>query len=301
MKAIRWLLCHLVAIILITAVVLLYSFRDELENDFDRMVGNTPKVSSENKKEQPATAGSTMQPAKPAEESPSDRVGNVEKAGIDEAAADPAQQDESSPQNPWRVGQNTAQNPSDPWNRVLPEPVVEQQQDEQAKPEDSRFPPEDYDPETSGSQVRDINAERQLVEAQIAGPARPMQQQPGEMDRMESAPASEAPAVDKVTGNNNQYASMLTEARRLYWDGQSRRARGVYEKLMFDFPKQPEAPAELGNLLMQSGNLDAAVWAYQNAIERYLNLQREQEAITLVDSISRIDPAIAESLQKKYW
>jgi tetratricopeptide (TPR) repeat protein len=94
---------------------------------------------------------------------------------------------------------------------------------------------------------------------------------------------------------------MLTEARRLYWDGQSRRARGVYEKLMFDFPKQPEAPAELGNLLMQSGNLDAAVWAYQNAIERYLNLQREQEAITLVDSISRIDPAIAESLQKKYW
>jgi hypothetical protein len=302
MKAIRWLLCHLVTIILIISVVLLYSFRDELENDFDRMVGNTPETSSEDKKQQSAVGSNAVQSAKPIEKRLSDSVENKEQLVVDEAVPDPGHQDKSSPQNPWRVGQNTEQNPSDPWNRVLPESAAEQQKGELANAEDSRFPPEGYDPETSGSQARDINADRRPVaEAQTAGPATPTQEQSGGMDRKDSTSAGEVAAVDKVTGSNNQYTSMLTEARRLYWDGQSRRAQGVYEKLMFDFPRQPEAPAELGNLLMQAGNLDAAVWAYQNAIQRYLNLQREQEAITLVDSISRIDPAIAESLQKKYW
>ena len=75
----------------------------------------------------------------------------------------------------------------------------------------------------------------------------------------------------------------------------------MYEKLMFDYPEQPEAAAELGNIFLQQGNRKAASWAYQNAIPRYLKLHREQEAINLTNFISQYDPAIAESLHKKYW
>jgi hypothetical protein len=113
--------------------------------------------------------------------------------------------------------------------------------------------------------------------------------------------SSSASASDNSSIESSDYLAALAEVRQLYWDGKAGAAQAAYERLMFDYPGQPEAAAELGNIFLQQGNRKAASWAYQNAIPRYLNLHREQEAINLMRFISQYDPAIAESLQKKYW
>ncbi len=99
----------------------------------------------------------------------------------------------------------------------------------------------------------------------------------------------------------SDYIDALKEARRFYWEGKTGLAQKSYESLMFKYQDMPEAAAELGNMLLQQGNQNGATWAYKNAIPRYLNLHREQEAISIIKLLSQYDPAIAEKLQKKYW
>ena len=161
-------------------------------------------------------------------------------------------------------------------------PSAEGEKSEYAAP---NYPPENYDPEKNESETARL-ANRSAVnenKPNILGPVKPMLQR------------------DEPAAGSSKYYLTLEEARQLQWDGNTGQAQAAYEKLMFDYPEQPEAAAELGNIFLQQGKRKAASWAYENAIPRYLKLHREQEAISLLRFVSQYDPAIAESLQKKYW
>jgi hypothetical protein len=295
MKIFRWLLCHLLTIILVVSAALVYLSRETLTNDLNRMLG----------KQQQSSSAPVVDPA---DESTADK-----KANISDARQHTQQ---GSTAKPSRTGVSpemtpgSPAKPEDPWSRVIyadesteksaPAEQIVAKQKKAESTGDPRFPPDDYDPESSGSTGgTELNRETGPSRYPAGTASANAAQSVNLRERGSGADIAGYPAAESERAAD--YMDKLTEARRLYWEGKAGQAQASYEKLMFDYPNNPEAPAELGNLLMQQGNRKGAVWAYQSAIPRYLDLHREQEAINLVRSISQIDPAIAESLQKKYW
>ncbi|MFW2438033.1 MAG: hypothetical protein ACN4GR_01530 [Arenicellales bacterium] len=265
MKITRWLLCHLLLITLLISFGVIFSFWDELKSDFTRLTGGIAQEEV-NQLEKLSTKLDVETVV-------------TEKKQESSIAAEPATviEVESRAAQPQKKA-------GDPWSTVLDGANV--QAGKEARPAadiplESAFPPENYDPESSV--VVDNNT------------------QPMGM----SASAKAAPRAGDIEAENSaaagEYFSALEEARRLYWEGKAGLAQEAYESLMFKYQDMPEAAAELGNLLLQQGNQNGATWAYKNAIPRYLNLHREQEAISIMKLLSQYDPAIAEKLQKKYW
>ena len=176
-------------------------------------------------------------------------------------------------------------------------------------PADSSFPPENYDPEESSTGfTEEIEAaepgtafspfvDRKLPDQPISVKAQTVEGK----SLAQQFESSDGMLTSDPLPDQAEYFTALEKARRLNWDGNAGMAQAAFEKLMFDYPEMPEAAADLGNLLLQQGNREGAIWAYQNAIPRYLNLHREQEAINLTRFVSQYDPALAESLQQKYW
>ncbi len=304
MKIFRWLLCHLLLIILIVSLILLFVFRDVLKQDINRLFGKTSqpagveivgsKQSTINKGADPVVNDKTSQDSRKDQTKQSTEL-NIPKA-VSAAVED---RQLSNTQSPKPVNKNENQPTkadkavSDPWDRVLPEDVdnvdnnVQLPQVEGGKSESAMpiYPPENYDPEKNASESASLvnRSKVNKSDSNILDPFNPTLQR------------------DQPASGSSEYYLMLEEARKLQWDGNTGQAQAAYEKLMFDFPEQPEAAAELGDIFLQQGNRKAASWAYQNAIPRYLKLHREQEAINLIRFVSQYDPAIAESLQKKYW
>jgi len=173
----------------------------------------------------------------------------------------------------------------DPWSGVLD--GVKKQTGDVAEPVagsvlESSFPPENYDPESS------VAVENSMQSMAMDGPGK-------------AAPHTGDIGTENTATATVGYFPALEAARRLYWEGKVGLAQTAYESLMFKYQDMPEAATELGNLLLQQGNQKGATWAYKNAIPRYLNLHREQEAISIIRLLSQYDPATAEKLQKKYW
>jgi len=209
---------------------------------------------------------------------------------------------------------------NDPWDTVLQGvnekklPMSEFGSDMQATQAveptaEAGFPPDNYDPEFSSTDTADNtgSAGGSDIYRNTATGNQPVEQSYGTQQLLQDQASSqglESPrgvmGVDKLE-DKAKYFAALEKARRLHWDGNTVPAQAEFERLMFEYPAMPEAAADLGNLLLQQGNREGAIWAYQNAIPRYLNLHREQEAINLTRFVSQYDPAIAESLQKKYW
>ena len=208
---------------------------------------------------------------------------------------------------------------NDPWDTVLQGvnekklPMSEFGSDMQATQAveptaEAGFPPDNYDPEFSSTDTADNtgSAGGSDIYRNTATGNQPVEQSYGTQQLLQDQASSqglESPrgvmGVDKLE-DKTKYFAALEKARRLHWDGNTVPAQAEFERLMFEYPAMPEAAADLGNLLLQQGNREGAIWAYQNAIPRYLNLHREQEAINLTRFVSQYDPAIAESLQKKY-
>ena len=209
---------------------------------------------------------------------------------------------------------------NDPWDTVLQGvnekklPVSEFGSDMQVRQaveptDEAGFPPENYDPEFSSTDTTDKtgSAGGSDIYRNMATGNQPVEQGYATQQSLQDEASSQGPEspqgvmdIDQFE-DKTKYFSALEKARRLHWDGNTVPAQAEFERLMFEYPAMPEAAADLGNLLLQQGNREGAIWAYQNAIPRYLNLQREQEAINLTRFVSQYDPAIAESLQKKYW
>jgi hypothetical protein len=298
MKILRWLLCHLLFIILIVSLILLFVYRDVLKQDINRLFGNTSQtaeveiVSSNQgtiyKRPDPVVVDTTSQDRR------SDKTKQNTESAIPEDVSSGVEDRQLSDSQLRRPVNKPEKQPteevSDPWDRVLPAdvdknmqlPSVEGRKSESAMP---IYPPENYDPEKNETETASLVNRSKInkSDSTILDPFNPT------MQRSESASGS------------SEYYLILEQARQLQWDGNTGQAQAAYEKLMFDYPEQPEAAAELGNIFLQQGNRKAATWAYQNAIPRYLKLHREQEAINLMRFVSQYDPAIAESLQKKYW
>lgn len=298
MKIFRWLLCHLLLIILITSLILLFVFRDVLKQDVNRLFGKTsqsPEVEIvSNNQSRRYKSPDPVNVEKLSQERSNGKTKQSAKSGISQAVSasvvDRQVSDSqlSRPENKDKP--QLTEEVSDPWDRVLPEdtdknvqiPSVKGEKSESAAP---NYPPENYDPEKNESESADLVNRSAINEnnSNILEPAKPALQR------------------DEPASGSSDYYQILEEARQLHWDGNTGQAQAAFEKLMFDYPEQPEAAAELGNIFLQQGKRKAASWAYQNAIPRYLKLHREQEAISLIRFVSQYDPAIAESLQKKYW
>lgn len=304
MKIFRWLLCHLLLIILIVSLILLFVFRDVLKQDINRLFGKTSQpagVEIVGSKQSTINNGpGRVVNDKTSQDSRKDQTKQSTELNIPKAVSAAVEDRQlSNTQSPRPVNKNenqptkAAKAVSDPWDRVLPEDVnnvdnnVQLQQVEGGKSESAMpiYPPENYDPEKNASESASLvnRSKVNKSDSNILDPFNPTLQR------------------DQPASGSSEYYLMLEEARKLQWDGNTGQAQAAYEKLMFDFPEQPEAAAELGDIFLQQGNRKAASWAYQNAIPRYLKLHREQEAINLIRFVSQYDPAIAESLQKKYW
>ena len=342
MKIIRFLLCHLLSITLLVSCILLFLSRDALKEDFFRLTGKVsqPVISgaadvspaTERKNEISPVAEAPVTATKHPEDSavvdevrqvPVNATPVVEPATVAEPViVESVSKAENTVQTEPASKAEPQVKSDDPWDTVLAGvkdsqvATAEFGSDIQveAEPADERniaatFPPENYDPESSGSEIS------QNVDSSVASEGLPSManrslaagqaaeysiQTQGNLpvQGLENAPAS---VTDSKSTVDQQYYSALEKARRMHWDGNAKSAQVAFEKLMFEYPTMPEAAADLGNLFLQQGNREGAIWAYQNAIPRYLNLHREQEAINLTRFVSQYDPAIAESLQKKYW
>jgi hypothetical protein len=306
MKIFRWLLCHLLSIIIIVSVILIYIFRVELKEDFYRLSGNST-VSSDTIH----ASDNSQLTEQPVQQPESNSTGQVEQSTRQQDNGKPAKGAASSIAWGDRVipGRQAGEQGAvadappataakDPWSEVLPATVgnsapaasTASQQPRAAVDSASNFPPENYDPESAGQSMTG-NGRSEIGNSRLADAAPPKA----------SGQAGSGAEETADTPQANEYYRALEDVRQLYWNGKTGAARAAYEKLMFDYPEQPEAAAELGNIFLRQGDRKGASWAYQNAIPRYLNLHREEEAINLMRFISQYDPAIADSLQKKYW
>ena len=342
MKILRFLLCHLLSITLLVSCILLFLSRDALKEDFYRLTGResqpvindaadiSPVIEKKNEistvAEEPAVV--TQHPddsavATEASQIPVKTVPVVEPAAVVEPVTiESKRKAENAEEMQAASGAEDEKKSDDPWDTVLAG-VKEGQvatsefgSDIQAEvePVDERsnaasFPPENYDPESSSSEISGnlessvasegfpIMANRGLT----AGQTSVYSPQMHENMPVQGLDNTRGSVTDGQLPVDQEYYSALEKARRMHWDGNTTSAQAAFEKLMFEYPTMPEAPADLGNLFLQQGNREGAIWAYQNAIPRYLNLHREQEAINLTRFVSQYDPAIAESLQKKYW
>lgn len=271
MNIARWLLCHLLSIILLLSFVLIFSFRDELKSDFSSLVGEVTQAEiNELKKLDTGSVVTDKNNKKKHEEK------NEKTIPADPAKVTRVESRAAAPQ----------QRVDDPWRNVL-DGVNKQAMDSAKKPVadaalKSNFPPENYDPESSVAEDNNMQPMAMYGPEKAASHA-------GDMETENTATATE------------DYFLALKEARRLYWEGKTGPAQAAYERLMFKYQDMPEAAAELGNMLLQQGDKNGATWAYKNAIPRYLSLHREQEAISIMKLLSQYDPAIVEKLQKKYW
>lgn len=281
MKILRWLLCHLLLVTVLVSLSLGFLFRESLKEDFYHLTGKSDQsVKDETVASEKVNKKQSSVKKKPSKLSTNDAEKKDQTVEVDQ------------------VKRNT----HDPWAQVIPEnseinKPAEPVESNVFSGEGSNFPPDDYIPEENGSELNSSASIGNKEEIALSSytPSAPDQSP----TLMQGRP--EMPAGDNSSIKSSDYFAALAEVRKLYWDGKAGAAQATYEKLMFDYPDQPEAAAELGNIFLQQGNRKAASWAYQNAIPRYLNLHREQEAINLMRFISQYDPAIAESLQKKYW
>lgn len=299
MNILRWLLCHLLLVIVLLSLSLGYVFRDSLKADFNRMTGNKVQLGGQQNVKTNPSASMPAAVAKGTSEIKNNEPGRFELRQNSQAENDPL----SNKQNTDVASENSsiAGTATDPWGQMLPSQPgankpVEAETNSASTVRASIFPPDDYVPEENGSPPghsgSKFRSERSAKFATDSPANRDIVRSPGQAGKLNT---------NESSSKSIAYNAALTNVRKLYWDGKTGTAQKMYEKLMFEYPEYPEAAAELGNIFLQQGNRKAASWAYQNAIPRYLNLHREQEAINLMRFISQYDPAIAESLQKKYW
>lgn len=310
MTILRWLLCHLIIITVLVSLSLGYVFRASLKEDFNRLTGNGSLEEKVEKLPVNSDSKKKISTDEPISASPANKKEKINRPvtnrqGINKPLQHPSSQAvttrDLSQQQYNAVPENVSPEVgkvNDPWGQIGSSKRDTNNSlanmDEKVSPgSESIFPPDDYIPEQNGPDAG--NTEKGREHAQILESTAPKQMP-------DQAYGGTGFSADNAsTTQPSAYLTALANVRKLYWNGKTGQAQEIYEKLMFDFPEQPEAAAELGNIFLQQGNRKAASWAYQNAIPRYLNLHREQEAINLTNFISQYDPAIAESLHKKYW
>lgn len=105
----------------------------------------------------------------------------------------------------------------------------------------------------------------------------------------EAAPAA-AVAVAKVT---------IVSARQAFWNRDFAGAASMYETLISEDSDNPDLYGEYGNMLIQSGNVEKGLDAYEKAADLMIAQKRYREATPLIRFIGSYDPGRAAVLVEK--
>lgn len=105
----------------------------------------------------------------------------------------------------------------------------------------------------------------------------------------EAAPAA-AVAVAKVT---------IVTARQAFWNRDFAGAASMYETLISEDSDNPDLYGEYGNMLIQSGNVEKGLDAYEKAADLMIAQKRYREATPLIRFIGSYDPGRAAVLVEK--
>jgi len=308
MRVIRWIACHSLLLIALLAIALLVIFRQALVADFQRLTGSGQPV---------AAVATPAKPARPVDtkaakmSDPGHTSGEIVGkplspgpaadpwAGV-VAEATPGSESSVAALEQWPPVATELQEPAadvfPPIDATTTEPTPEmalaKPRPEAAAPgkigaasaASSLYPPDDYDPETTGSRVADSEAMQSL-----------QQQADVTQDTASSEAARSTGPVD------DDYLAALETARRSYWAGDLDAAAEQYAALAEAHPERPDAAQELGNLLLHQQDVDGAARAYGRAIPALRQMQRDEEAIRLIEVISRYNRKLADSLYNQNW
>ncbi|MGM0593004.1 MAG: hypothetical protein ACQETD_00580 [Pseudomonadota bacterium] len=122
----------------------------------------------------------------------------------------------------------------------------------------------------------------------------------------DAPPAPADDAADTDTNANAEAGEPATDpltlwrsARQAAWQGELALAADRYRSLIERQPENFDAHGELGNVLLHSGEQDAAVAAYAEAALLISRSRQPQVAWRVVEVISHLDPARAQSLYEQ--
>jgi len=106
-----------------------------------------------------------------------------------------------------------------------------------------------------------------------------------------------APPGQNVSANVNK----LADARRAFWNREYAQADTLYRELIGQEASNAELISEYGNMLLQSGQVEKTLDAYERAAAIFIDGDRKQDAKPLIDYIASWDKERAEKLINKVF
>ncbi len=115
-------------------------------------------------------------------------------------------------------------------------------------------------------------------------------------EQTDSVPPPPAPV--KVVAADMQ---KLTDARRAFWNREYAQADTLYNELISAESSNADLLSEYGNMLLQSGQVEKTLDAYEQAATLMIEGDRKQDAKPLIDYISSWDQGRADQLINKVF
>lgn len=95
--------------------------------------------------------------------------------------------------------------------------------------------------------------------------------------------------------------ALLTDARRAFWDRNYSAAQDAYLELIELEPNNPALLKEYGDMLLQSGQVEATLDVYERAALMYIDQGQRQKAKPLVDYIGSWDRDRADAIVNRVF
>lgn len=159
-------------------------------------------------------------------------------------------------------------------------------------------------PEMHPVEGDDVTAEKENIAADEAVAAdmpvtAPEKEEP--VVAAEVTPPREEEAMVSDPGGASEIDPLMLwqSARRSAWDGDADKAIQDYRALIALQPKNYDAYGELGNVLLQKGDIDAAVDAYSQAAILISQSRYPQVAWRVVEIVSQLDQHRAQQLYQE--
>lgn len=109
------------------------------------------------------------------------------------------------------------------------------------------------------------------------------------------------PPPSSHASNISSNQDALSAARRAFWDRDYATADTLYSEMIDKEASNPELIAEYGNMLLQSGQVEKTLDAYEKAAGLMIDGGRKLEAKPLIDYISSWDQERADALINKVF
>ncbi|RMG57885.1 MAG: hypothetical protein D6717_04005 [Gammaproteobacteria bacterium] len=110
---------------------------------------------------------------------------------------------------------------------------------------------------------------------------------------------SEAPATEAKSSDGARFEALLARAREAFWRRDLQASVAAYRELTRMAPENPDVWGELGNVLFAANEMPQAAEAYAHAAELLLATGRPEDVPPLLPIIQRFSPEKARALQQK--